>query len=313
HARGRDRRFRAARRRVRARRSDRIQCRRQHGARRHRRHPRPRGDDGIPRLDRRPDHHRRGRARPRSARRAARNRRARPRDHARRGLPLDGGGGGSGRCARLARGMIAAPLPSAAALATHRPWTLVQARRALATGDFVVTDDSQPDQPTYHLVFTREQASALRRGRNGTFAFDGDAHDGYTDADPRVRFPLPARNGIVGFRGPPADTSQPSLPIRAAFYYAWYPEAWTRDAIFPYSLFHPTLGYYDADQATVVRHETDAMRYAHLDAGISSWWGRGGYPPTDERFWRYLAVARTTPLRWAIYYEPEGYGDPSVE
>jgi Glycosyl hydrolase family 99 len=209
--------------------------------------------------------------------------------------------------------MIAAPLLSAAALATHRPWTIAQARRALATGDFVVTDDSQPDQPTYHLVFTRKQASVLRRAHNGTFAFDGEAHDGYTDADLHVRFTLSARNGIAGFRGPPADTSQPSFPISAAFYYAWYPEAWTRDAIFPYSFFHPTLGYYDADQATVVRHETDAMRYAHLDAGIYSWWGRDGYPPTDERFWRYLAVARTMPFRWAIYYEPEGYGNPSVE
>ena len=55
------------------------------------------------------------------------------------------------------------------------------------------------------------------------------------------------------------------------------------------------------------------MLYGHLDAGIYSWWGPWGYPPTDERFWRYLAAARTTPLRWAIYYEREGYEDPSVE
>jgi hypothetical protein len=41
--------------------------------------------------------------------------------------------------------------------------------------------------------------------------------------------------------------------------------------------------------------------------------GEDGYPPTDLRFWRYLAAARTTPLRWALYYEREGYGDPSVE
>ena len=104
-----------------------------------------------------------------------------------------------------------------------------------------------------------------------------------------------------------------SLPVRAAFYYAWYPEAWTRDRIFPYSLFRPTLGYYDADQASVARSETEAMLYAHLNAGIYSWWGRGGYPPTDDRFWRYLSIARRTPFRWAIYYEQEGYGDPSAE
>jgi hypothetical protein len=209
--------------------------------------------------------------------------------------------------------MIAAPLLATAAVAAHRPWTLAQARRTLATGDFVATDESQADRPSYHLVFTRKQAAALRPNGKHAFRFDGDGHDGYTDADIHVRFTLTLRGGLAGFRGPPADASQPSFPIRAAFYYAWYPEAWTRDAIFPYSLFHPTLGYYDADQAAVVRRETDAMRYAHLDAGIYSWWGRDRSPPTDDRFWRYLAVARTTPFRWAIYYEPEGYSDPSVE
>ena len=36
------------------------------------------------------------------------------------------------------------------------------------------------------------------------------------------------------------------------------------------------------------------------------------FPNTDERFWRYLAEARTTPFRWALYYEAEGYDTPSV-
>ena len=118
---------------------------------------------------------------------------------------------------------------------------------------------------------------------------------------------------IVSFRGPAADTSQPSFPIRAAFYYAWYPEAWFRDPAFPYSLFRPSLDYYSAADAHVVRNHTEALRYAHLNAGIYSWWGADGYPPTDLRFWRYLAAARTTPFRWAAYYEREGYENPSVE
>ena len=41
--------------------------------------------------------------------------------------------------------------------------------------------------------------------------------------------------------------------------------------------------------------------------------GAVGYPMTDLRFWRYLAAARTPPFRWAIYYEREGYANPSVE
>ena len=129
----------------------------------------------------------------------------------------------------------------------------------------------------------------------------------------RVRFNFVRPGRITGFQGPAADTSQPSFPIRATFYYAWYPEAWFRYPVIPYSRFRPTLDLYSADDARIVRAHTDAMLYAHLDAGIYSWWGRGGYPPTDDRFGRYLAAARTTPFRWAIYYEREGYANPSVE
>jgi hypothetical protein len=117
----------------------------------------------------------------------------------------------------------------------------------------------------------------------------------------------------VNFRGPSADTSQPSFPIRATFYYAWYPEAWSRGSVFPYSRFQPSLDFYSTDDARIVRAHLDAMRYAQLDAGIYSWWGAVGYPHADARFWRYLAAARATPFRWAIYYEREGYEDPSVE
>ncbi|RPJ26412.1 MAG: hypothetical protein EHM33_11625, partial [Chloroflexi bacterium] len=41
-----------------------------------------------------------------------------------------------------------------------------------------------------------------------------------------------------------ADT-QPSFPIRAAFYYPWFPEAWDQRAINPYTNYTPSLGFYD--------------------------------------------------------------------
>ena len=194
----------------------------------------------------------------------------------------------------------------------HAPpqWTLAHARRVLAASDYPVMDVSQPDTPFYDLAFTPNQARGLRNV-GGRFVFAGTAHDAYTASDIAVRFTLTRGNTLAALRGPPADTSQPPFPIRATFYYAWYPEAWTREQIFPYTLFHPTLDYYSADDATVVRDHTDAMRYGHLNAAIYSWWGM--HTETDVRFWRYLAAARTTPFRWAIYYEPEGYGDPSVE
>jgi hypothetical protein len=191
----------------------------------------------------------------------------------------------------------------------HQTWTLEHARHVLASDVYEVTDLTQPDRPRYELIFSPAQAKALR----GKFVFAGTAHDWFTDTNVRVRFTFARPGRITRFRGPAADTSQPSFPISAAFYYAWYPEAWFRDPVFPYSHFHPSLDYYNAGDARVVRRHIDELRYAHLDAGIYSWWGREGYPPTDDRFGRYLAAARTTPFRWAIYYEREGYGDPSVE
>jgi hypothetical protein len=201
----------------------------------------------------------------------------------------------------------------AASEAGARPkWTLLQARAALTKADVFVTDLKEADQPDYELTFTGAAAKSLRRAGK-RFVFSGLARDRLTDADIRVRFTFARPGRIAAFRGPAADLSQPSFPIRAAFYYAWYPEAWSRRSIFPYSRFHPSLDYYNADEARTARAHLDAMRYARFHAGIYSWWGPAGYPMTDERFWRYLAAARTTPFRWAIYYEREGYENPSVE
>jgi hypothetical protein len=209
--------------------------------------------------------------------------------------------------------LIGTLLAFSPAQAGARPkWTLAQARALLAAKAFLVTDVGQPDQPEYDLVFTRRSTSSLR-AVHGRFVFLGLAHDQLTDSDVDVRFTFARPGRLTAFRGPAADTSQPAFPIRATFYYAWYPEAWFRDPVFPYSRFRPSLGFYGAGDARVVRSHLDAMRYAHLDAGIYSWWGPLGYPPTDARFWRYLATARTTPFRWAIYYEREGYENPSVE
>ncbi len=192
---------------------------------------------------------------------------------------------------------------------SHQSWTLAHARRVLASKTYSVTDTSQADRPQYELRFPARSAKSLRTG----FVFSGLAYDAFTDRDVRVRFKFKRPGLITAFSGPAADTSQPSFPIHAAFYYAWYPEAWLRDPVFPYSLFHPSLDYYSAYDARVVRKHTDAMLYANLDAGIYSWWSPDGYPQTDERFSRYLAAARTTPFRWAIYYEREGYDNPSVD
>jgi hypothetical protein len=112
---------------------------------------------------------------------------------------------------------------------------------------------------------------------------------------------------------PVADTSvQPDFPIRAAFYYPWFPEGWDQNGIEPFSDHQPSLGFYDsAEDATRDAH-VRAFDHAEIDAGIYSWWGQGS--KEDIRFPDMLTrtTAIGSPLRWAVYHEPEGYGDPSV-
>ncbi len=172
---------------------------------------------------------------------------------------------------------MTAALLSALLVASPHGWTLQHARHVLTSKTYAVTDTTQADLPRYELRFS---ARSLRRG----FVYDGDAYDTLTSVSLPVHFTFRSPGRIGGFRGPPADTSQPAFPIRAAFYYAWYPEAWWRDPVFPYSRFHPSLDYYSAADARVVRDHADGLRYAHLDSGIYSWWGSDGYPAAKPAY-----------------------------
>jgi hypothetical protein len=103
---------------------------------------------------------------------------------------------------------------------------------------------------------------------------------------------------------------QPTAPIRAGFYYPWFPEAWRQQGKDPFSVYQPSAGYYDSSSAAVIASHIDAMRYAGMQAAISSWWGRG--TATDLRFPLLLKGAEGTPFRWSVYYEQEGQRDPTV-
>jgi hypothetical protein len=113
--------------------------------------------------------------------------------------------------------------------------------------------------------------------------------------------------------GAPPPRPQPTFPIRAAFYYPWFPEAWSQSGISPFTEHHPSLGFYDSTDDAVRDAHLRALDYAGFDAGIYSWWGQGS--KEDARFPGMLARTRTTgsSLRWAVYYEREGNGpDPPV-
>jgi hypothetical protein len=98
------------------------------------------------------------------------------------------------------------------------------------------------------------------------------------------------------------------LPLRAAFYYPWYPEAWKQSHLNPYTKYQPSLGDYDSSSVSVLKQHIAEMQYGQIEAGIASWWGPGS--PTDTRIPLLLSAARGTGFKWALYYEAEGQGDP---
>lgn len=105
-----------------------------------------------------------------------------------------------------------------------------------------------------------------------------------------------------------AGAKQPTAPIRAAFFYDWYPESWGHGGSFPLTHYTPSRGFYDSGSRSVIEAQIGAMQYAHLDAAIVSWWGRRSRP--DLRLPKLLS-ATATGFHWAIYDEQEGQGNPS--
>jgi hypothetical protein len=103
---------------------------------------------------------------------------------------------------------------------------------------------------------------------------------------------------------------QPSFPIRAAFYYPWFAEAWKQQGIYPFTHYTPKLGFYSNANSTVLKKHIQMMQYARIQAGIASWWGQGSH--TDAKIPGLLRAAAGTNFRWSLYYELESTGDPSV-
>ena len=103
---------------------------------------------------------------------------------------------------------------------------------------------------------------------------------------------------------------QPCLPIRAAFYYPWYPGHWGEGHVE-----RPVLGEYRSTDTTVIDWHLAWAKYAHLDAYVTSWWGRNDSFGTDAAL--PVLLQRTTQgdaypdLRWSVYYEMESVTDPT--
>lgn len=126
-------------------------------------------------------------------------------------------------------------------------------------------------------------------------------------------FTMPSSNVTVTatYRDAGSDNSL-SFPLRGAFYYPWYPQTWTVGG--EHVSYNVELGYYSSDDPDVVDQHIEDMDYAKIDVAIASWWGIGAQNE-DARFPMLLnqTVAAGSDLKWAAYYEMEGFSDPSVD
>ena len=118
--------------------------------------------------------------------------------------------------------------------------------------------------------------------------------------------------------------------IIGVFYYPWYrnptvsgywkhwksgsyspPATWAAYYLpsYPDSTWNPSVQLYDCSDTELLRWQDRAMARAGIDIAIASWWGIGGYE--DAAFAKAIRTCKS--VQWCIYYEPEGYGDPSPQ
>lgn len=135
---------------------------------------------------------------------------------------------------------------------------------------------------------------------------------------PRLSLTLGARRTPAGVSPkappPPGLGTQPAFPIRATFYYPWFPEAWRQRGIYPFTKSIPSLGLYRSDVASVIGSHIRSMEHAKIEAAIFSWWGQG--TKEDTRLGPMLRTIDElgSSLRVAPYHEDEGNGpDPGVD
>jgi len=109
------------------------------------------------------------------------------------------------------------------------------------------------------------------------------------------------------------DGGQPSFPIRAAFYYQWFPEGWRQGGVFPFTAYTPSLGLYDSGAAATIKSHIESMRFGNIAAAIVSWWGPNEKAEQSRVPALLAGAGEADPaFRIALYYEKEGTADPSV-
>lgn len=142
---------------------------------------------------------------------------------------------------------------------------------------------------------------------------------------------------VLGSGSTSSNQFQPTAPYHATFFYLWYknpntdsdwsywtdggknpPKTWFSHYIpdpNP-SSFDPASELYSANNYDIFKWQAAKLAEAKQEVAIASWWGIG--TKEDSALIRILGDFMTRMdnpypnLRWAIYYEDEGFADPSV-
>ena len=126
--------------------------------------------------------------------------------------------------------------------------------------------------------------------------------------------------------GSPAEEND---DIVCTFFYPWYgnpdtngwrhwqegnhnpPATWSSLYLpdYPDSQWNPRVQLYDSMDTRVLKWQDKLMAASGIDIAIASWWGIGSY---EDRVLR-KAVRVCKNVKWCIYYEPEGYRNPTSQ
>lgn len=142
---------------------------------------------------------------------------------------------------------------------------------------------------------------------------------------------VPERAANAGF--------QPSAPYYATFFYPWFgnkttngtwanstwgdnghtpPANWFSNYLpdLEPRVFDPAHELYSSIDDTTLAWQLSKLAEAKQEVAISSWWGQGHKTDTALKhiLWYMQQPENPYPnLRWALYYEKEGFGNPSVD